>query len=242
MAPETLLRTKGYLRDDNGKPVLVKIEVIEPSSGRRLAFSPEDGSVKWGLAKAALFSIAFYTIECFHTGTYRYSASVIMAVLKSVPVLSQLGSTMAPQSIQVIFAMFEMAAELHSNHGSVWSCSIWDANITGIWSNCVDIQQFLLNATPTEILGMGGNSSALPAWWVGKAHAFIAPIEAFATSMSAAVVSDSAESLEVLPTYIYTMSLVPAESTFNVTTASGLAKFYTNMLFVQGICHTSNVC
>ncbi|CAE8613908.1 unnamed protein product [Polarella glacialis] len=162
-----------------------------------------------------------------------------MAVQKSVPVLSQLGSMMAPQSTQVIFAMLEMAAELHSNHGSAWSGSIWDANITGIWSNSVDIQQFLFNATPTEILGMGGNSSALPAWWAGKAHAFIAPIEAFATSMSAAVVNDSAESLEALQTYIYIMGLLPADSTFNVTAASGLAKFYTNMLFVQGICHTS---
>ncbi|CAE8616540.1 unnamed protein product [Polarella glacialis] len=93
--------------------------------------------------------------------------------------------------------------------------------------------------TPTEILGMGGNSSALPAWWVGKAHAFIAPIEAFAASMSAAVISDSAESLEALQTYIYTMGLLPADSTFNVITAPGRAKFYTNMLFVQGICHTS---
>ena len=229
-APSSLLRTRGHFTSGSQ---LISIEIQDPS-GPWMQFAPSDG-VKWTMAKVSLFALAFFVVECYHTGIHLFAGSVTSAIKKAVPAGTSLGQAVSPNTLQTIFALFEQASILHSSHGSAFSGTTWSCNITEVWATTRQIARYYLNTAPKDILGMNESS---PDWWAGGSASFIEPIESFAdfAAQQASAPSDMSV-LANLQLELQNIGLWTEGST-QVTTPSGLSEFIRNFLFVAGICHS----
>lgn len=232
LAPEGLLRTRGFFMSAAKAPTLTQVDVFDPEAQQWLSFTPCTSSKEeWSLAKSALVSLALFVEECFHTGMHLYSGNVMAAVQNSVLATSQLYGMMTPRALMVGFALLEQASILHTNHGSSFSGEIWDCNITAVWHLTVDIAHFLFDVDPLQIVGA---DAATPAWWAGMSAAFLPAIEEFSAEVADALVLEAGElrglasELERVGSY----KLPP------VTNRKVLGKLFRNLLFVQGVCHT----
>lgn len=80
---------------------------------------------------------------------------------------------MTPSTVQTIFALFEQAASLHSDHNSVFSGLVWPCDIKEVWQVTRDMVLYYRSASPEEILGL---PESKPDWWAGNSAAFIEPL------------------------------------------------------------------
>lgn len=248
LAPVSLLRTRGLIREVDGMPRLMRVEV-QDYSGRWLIFKPQTGETEWGLAKVALLAMALFTVECFHTGIHLYSSAVVMALQKSVKVDHTLAAITEQRATFVLNAMLQQASALHANHNSAFSGAAWDCNITHVWKVTTDIARFFFKAPPAEILGLlepikpSGSKNrqqtpSIPSWWAGMASVFMDPIQSFVTKAAKAVLLEGRAELEVLRQELQFIGIWQPDSGLDVTSVSGLAHLYGNMMFVQGVAHT----
>lgn len=237
IAPQSLLRARGFLETGTDGPTLTGVEVqVEP--GKWLKFEPKDGT-RWIMAKVTLFALANFLLQCFHTGIHLYTGAVTSAIKRSIPVGTNFGKAIQPNSLQTIFALFEQAAALHASHGAAFSGSVWNCNITEIWTLTVDIARFYFSTPdpPKDILGITDSS---PDWWAGSSQSFYAPISNFADVVAAESTSDPINALALanLQTELQHVGIATNQSSVDVTTSEGLAKLTKNLLFVAGICHS----
>ena len=236
LAPASLLRAIGHFRAGSGSLELTAVEVQVPESSGMMRFSPQDGA-QWTLAKVTLYALAFFVVECYHTGIHLFAGVVTSAIKKAVPAGTSLGRAVNPNTLQTIFALFEQAAILHSSHGSAFSGTVWPCNITAVWAVTREMSQYYLNTAPLDILGMSEDS---PEWWAGGSASFIAPISSFAGFVAKQAVNEASEQsvLQNLQQELEATGIWTPESSLNVTTAEGLEALVRNFLFVAGICHS----
>jgi len=260
MWPDSLLKSRATFLDGASGPTLVKVEVQTSaklegsrSSGVQweiirdealLEFTSSSG-VKWDVAKKVFFSGAQYALECFHTAMHLFQGSVIAAIRNSVPAGSLIGETAKPQSQQVLLTLLEQVASLHANHGpdkdqTVFLGGVWPTrNHNLVWDNTRDIARYFADSSPPQLLGDPQLNK--PDWWAGMSSSFIAPIAKFADAMATKVFEEnqSQEFLTSLQAKLEESGLVvkPA-SPVDVSTAEGLGKFLTNMIFVPSILHS----
>jgi len=122
IAPKSLLRARGFLETGVNGPKLTGVEVqVEPQ--KWLKFEPKDGT-RWIMAKVTLFALANFLLQCFHTGIHLYTGAVTSAIKRSIPVGTNFGKAIQPNTLQTIFALFEQAAALHASHGAAFSGSV----------------------------------------------------------------------------------------------------------------------
>lgn len=82
IAPQSLLRARGFLETGTDGPTLTGVEVqVEP--GKWLKFEPKDGT-RWIMAKVTLFALANFLLQCFHTGIHLYTGAVTSAIKRSI--------------------------------------------------------------------------------------------------------------------------------------------------------------
>jgi len=236
-APANLLRCRALLTTSSmGQLQLSSIDVFpttESDTHDVISLSPKDGS-KWELAKTGM---TLYTIECFHTGIHLFSHGAISSVQRSMPPQSStLAGVVDPSSLFVVAAILEQAAGLHNDHPSMWSGTVWDADIEAVRANTVAIARFFHTADLEEILGGVGRSKSTE-WWAGGAHKFIAPIRSFATHMAEVVVTNEKAVLERLQNELSVVGIGECAGCPDVTTKLGLAKFHTNLIYLQSVFH-----
>lgn len=241
-APADVLRCRAFMTTGStGQLQLSSIDVFptmasDTDTHGAISLSPNDGS-KWDLAKSVLHAMTLYTIECFHTGLHLYSHAAISSVQRSMPPESStLAGVMDPNSLFVVAAILEQAAGLHNDHPSMWSGTVWDADIDVVRANTVAIARFFLKADLEDILGGVGRSKSTE-WWAGGAHKFIAPIRSFATHMAEAVVTTEKAVLERLQSELGVVGIGGCADCPDVRTKPGLAKFHTNLLYLQSVFH-----
>eukprot|EP00928_Gymnodinium_smaydae_P047075 TRINITY_DN31408_c0_g1_i1.p1 TRINITY_DN31408_c0_g1~~TRINITY_DN31408_c0_g1_i1.p1 ORF type:complete len:672 (+),score=70.62 TRINITY_DN31408_c0_g1_i1:79-2016(+) len=236
LVPHVLLKTRGFLRQTASGLSLVKVEVLDPETGVWMSFDPTASETQWTLAKMALFAEALYVVECYHTGFHLFAGTVTSAIKMSVPPATALGSMVAPNMLQTIFALLEQAALLHSDHNSAFDGVTWPTdNITAIWAVTMDMARFYLDSSPADILSVNASS---PAWWAGMSAAFIEPISKFAASVAGQVANQSKQRLEQLQAQLQSVGILTSAMSLDVTTVTGLTVLLRNLLFVAGICHT----
>lgn len=238
-APADLLRCRAYLAASGGRPQLSRIEVLG-SAEATTTLTPADGA-RWELAKTVLHAMTFYVVESFHTGLHLYSHAVISSVQRAMPSESStLGGVVDSSSVFVVAAILEQAAGLHSDHPSMWSGLVWNADIKAVRANTAAIARYYFKAGLEDILGLAGSSSDNE-WLAGGAHKFVAPVRAFARSMAEAVAPTEKAVLDRLHEELAVVG-VRADGCVgcpDVRSQEGLAKFYTNMLYMQSVFHGS---
>merc|ERR1719491_142909 len=140
--------------------------------------------------------MTFYVIESFHTGLHLYSHAVISSVQRSMPSESStFGGVVDPNAVFVVAAILEQAAGLHNDHPSMWSGTVWNADIKAVRANTVAIARYYFKAGLEEILGPAG-SGPHSEWLVGGARKFVAPVRSFARRMAEAVAPTEQAMLE----------------------------------------------
>ncbi|CAK0843002.1 unnamed protein product [Prorocentrum cordatum] len=240
LVPSVLLKTRGYIRDGASGLTLVRVEVLEPSTGTWMSFESSSSDTHWSLAKMALFAEALFVMECFHGGFHLFVGTVTSALKMSVPPATALGSMMGPNTIQTTFTLFEQAAIAQSDHNSGFDGLVWPTeNISAVQAVATDMARAFLSSSPLDYLGMdpSGNFTS-PTWWAGMSSAFIGPISNFVASVANEVFEQSQQSLAELQAQLQSVGIMESTASLDVSTIDGLITLFTNLLFVEGILHT----
>lgn len=181
-----------------------------------------------------------YMINFFHFGIHVYSGLVAAAVTRAVPHSTKLGSMLEPGTLLNVHGLLLGLAGIHSDHGSIFSDGFYASNISLVREVTAELALLFYSSELSTSIGCPPEDAGAlcrHAWWAGGLTRFAKPIEAFGGEIAAVVHTREKQYAKILDSELGLVGFRgPA-----LTCKTGLATFFTNLIFIQSVMHSSSV-